>query len=65
MATSSKVKLSISEHPAFYLPSMNQEGADMTSELLTENHHLHHIFFNRQGFHVCSSLAPLTATRKA
>jgi hypothetical protein len=55
MATSSNVKLSISEHPAFYLPSMNQEGADMTSELLTENHRIHHIFFNREGFHVCSS----------
>lgn len=61
MATSSKVKLSTSEHPAFYLPNMNQEGADMTSELLTENHNIHHIFFNQEGFHVCSSLATLKA----
>jgi len=65
MATSSKIKLSISDHPAFYLPNMNQESADMTSELLTENHNMHHIFFNREGFHVWTFFGDSTATPKA
>ena len=65
MATSSTIKLSVSEHPAFHLPSMNQEGADMASEFLTENHRIHHIFFNDEGFHVSLSPASLAVTPKA
>src|SRR3954470_23974897 len=52
MATSSKVKLSIAEHPlAFFLPGITVESANKASELLQENHEKHHIFFNKSGFH--------------
>ncbi|KAF2177950.1 hypothetical protein K469DRAFT_732126 [Zopfia rhizophila CBS 207.26] len=51
MATSSKVHLSPSQQPVFYVPGIGSETADMTSELLQENHEKHHIFFNYAGFH--------------
>lgn len=51
MATSSKVKLDPSHHPAFYLPTMSQEGADKASEILQENHEKFHCFYSNQGFH--------------
>jgi len=52
MATPSKVKLSITEHPAaFFLPGLTVESANKASELLQENHEKHHIFFNKSGFH--------------
>ena len=53
MATSSKVKLSVSQHPEFFVPGITSESADTASELLQENHDQHHIFFNKSGFHVC------------
>ncbi|KAF2175260.1 hypothetical protein K469DRAFT_724201 [Zopfia rhizophila CBS 207.26] len=51
MATSSKVHLSPSQQPVFYVPGIRSETADMTSELLQENHEKHHIFFNYAGFY--------------
>lgn len=53
MAAPSKVRLSIQEHPApaFEVDGLSQNSADKTSELLQENHELHHIFFNQSGFH--------------
>lgn len=57
MATSSKIHLSPSQQPVFYLPGISSETADLTSELLQENHEKHHVFFNYAGFHVCPSLA--------
>ena len=52
IATSSKIQLSPSQQPVFYLPGISSETADLTSELLQENHEKHHIFFNLAGFHV-------------
>lgn len=54
MATPSKVHVDVNEHPAFYLPGMSEEAAKKTSELLQRNHEDHHIFFNKEGFHVCT-----------
>jgi len=51
MATSSTVKLSTTQEPAFYLPNRTQDAADKASDLLQENHEKHHIFFNKDGFH--------------
>ncbi|KAF2267272.1 hypothetical protein CC78DRAFT_531046 [Lojkania enalia] len=51
MASSSKVHLSPSQQPQFYLPGISSETADTTSQLLQENHEKHHIFFNQSGFH--------------
>ncbi|KAF2106589.1 hypothetical protein BDV96DRAFT_507582 [Lophiotrema nucula] len=51
MATASKVHLSPSQQPVFYLPGISSETADKASELLNENHEKHHIFFNQSGFH--------------
>jgi hypothetical protein len=57
MATSSKILLSPSQEPVFYLPGIGSETAELTSELLQENHEKHHIFFNYAGFHVRPFLA--------
>ena len=57
MASSSKIHLSPSQQPVFYLPGISSETADLTSELLQENHEKHHIFFNYAGFHVRPSIA--------
>ncbi|EON62989.1 hypothetical protein W97_02215 [Coniosporium apollinis CBS 100218] len=51
MATPSRVQLSLTEHPEFYLPGITAESAKKASELLQENHEQHHIFFNKDGFH--------------
>ncbi|KAF2649155.1 hypothetical protein K491DRAFT_698346 [Lophiostoma macrostomum CBS 122681] len=51
MATSSKIHLSASQRPEYYVAGLSQESADAASELLQENHEKHHIFFNRDGFH--------------
>lgn len=52
MATSSKIQLSPSQELIFSVPGISSETADVTSELLQENHEQHHIFFNHAGFHV-------------
>ncbi|OCL05481.1 hypothetical protein AOQ84DRAFT_390839 [Glonium stellatum] len=51
MATSSKIKLSISQHPEYSVPGITSESADTASKLLQENHDQHHIFFNKSGLH--------------
>jgi hypothetical protein len=58
MATATKVHLSSSQSPAFFVPGISDESAQKTSELLQKNHEQTHIFFNNEGFHV-SKLAPL------
>ncbi|KAI9698118.1 MAG: hypothetical protein M1820_007626 [Bogoriella megaspora] len=50
MASSDVVSLNTKESPAL-AASLNLDGARRTSELLTENDHKHHIFFNDSGFH--------------
>jgi UDP-N-acetyl-D-mannosaminuronic acid transferase (WecB/TagA/CpsF family) len=57
MASSSKIHLTPSQQPVFYLPGISPETAELTSELLQENHEKHHIFFNYAGYHVRPSLA--------
>lgn len=52
MATASKIQLTRSQQPVFYVPGISSETADLTSKLLQENHEKHHIFFNYAGFHV-------------
>ncbi|KAJ9626409.1 hypothetical protein H2203_004041 [Taxawa tesnikishii (nom. ined.)] len=51
MATPSKVHLDVSESPEYHRPGITQESAKKASELLQENHEIHHIFFNQSGFH--------------
>jgi hypothetical protein len=51
MATSSKIHLTASQTPEFYVKGITDEAAKTTSELLQINHEKHHIFFNRSGFH--------------
>lgn len=51
MTTSSKVNLSPSQHPVFYVPGISSDTADTANALLQENHDKHHIFFNYAGFH--------------
>ncbi|EXK26256.1 hypothetical protein FOMG_17158 [Fusarium oxysporum f. sp. melonis 26406] len=51
MDISSKVRLSPSQQPVFYVPGISSEAADITSKLLQENHEKHHIFFNHAEFH--------------
>jgi hypothetical protein len=52
MTTASKVHISSSQKPVFYVPEITSETAAMTNELLQENHDKHHIYFNYAGFHV-------------
>lgn len=52
MATASTIQLEASQKPAFYVPGISEESAETTSRLLQENHEKHHIFFNRDQFHV-------------
>jgi hypothetical protein len=52
MATPSKIVLSTSDKPEFWIKALNAESAAKASELLQENHEQHHIFFNDEGFHV-------------
>jgi len=51
MATSSKIHLTASQTPEFYVKGLTDEAAKTTSELLQINHEKHHIFFNKSGFH--------------
>jgi Questin oxidase-like len=51
MATPSKIQLSPSEKPEFWTKAMNDKSAAKTSSLLQENHEIHHVFFNDEGFH--------------
>ena len=53
MATASIVKLEAGQKPEFYVEGIGEESAEKASELLQKNHESHHIFFNRDGFHVC------------
>jgi hypothetical protein len=46
MATGSKVHLTASQQPEFYVKELTAESADKTSQLLQVNHEKHHIFFN-------------------
>jgi UDP-N-acetyl-D-mannosaminuronic acid transferase (WecB/TagA/CpsF family) len=55
MATSSKIHLSASQRPEYFVAGLSQESADAASELLQENHEKYHIFFNHDGFHVSFS----------
>jgi hypothetical protein len=55
-ATASKVHLDTQHRPVFAVPNLSEQSASKTSELLQENHDKHHIFFNREGFHVGESL---------
>lgn len=55
MATPSKVKLSRTQNVGvFHMPGITDESAAKASELLQENHEIHHIFFNASGYHVGS-----------
>lgn len=51
MATPFKVKLDPSNQHSFSVPSLTQQTADKTSELLQHNHDKNHIFYNAEGFH--------------
>ena len=57
MATSSKILLSPAQQPIFCLPGISAASADKASKLLQQNHEQHHIFFNRDGFHVRGKMA--------
>ena len=56
MATASKVHLTASQEPRFYVKGLTAESAERTSQLLQVNHEKHHIFFNKSGFHVRQNL---------
>jgi hypothetical protein len=56
MATGSKVHLTASQQPEFYVKELTAESADKTSQLLQVNHEKHHIFFNQSGFHVSHTI---------
>lgn len=51
MATASKIQLSLDVCGEFHVPNIKQESAAKASEVLQENHELHHIFRNAAGFH--------------
>ncbi|KAF2733376.1 hypothetical protein EJ04DRAFT_605640 [Polyplosphaeria fusca] len=51
MATSSKIHLTASQQPAFYVQGISSDSADKASQLLQENHEKHHVYFNDSGFH--------------
>ena len=51
-SSSSRIDLSSSQKPVFYVPGITPETADKANELLQENHDKHHIYFNYAGFHV-------------
>lgn len=52
MATASQVHLDPTVRPFFAVDELKSESAQVASKLLQENHEKHHIFFNREGFHV-------------
>jgi hypothetical protein len=51
MATSSKIHLSASQQPEFFVDGITDEAAKTTSSLLQQNHENYDIIFNRSGFH--------------
>ncbi|KAL8672730.1 MAG: hypothetical protein Q9168_002820 [Polycauliona sp. 1 TL-2023] len=51
MATASKIELSLGHCGEFHVPNVTREAAVVASEVLQENHDMHHIFFNQSGFH--------------
>lgn len=50
-ASASQVKLSSDHCGVFHLPSVTKESAAKASQVLQENHEIHHCFFNASGFH--------------
>jgi UDP-N-acetyl-D-mannosaminuronic acid transferase (WecB/TagA/CpsF family) len=52
MATPNKIQLDIKHRPAFALAGLTEENARKASEMMQKNHDEHHIFFNKDGFHV-------------
>ncbi|KAI4279188.1 MAG: hypothetical protein LQ337_000423 [Flavoplaca oasis] len=51
MATASNIQLSLAHCGEYHVPHIAIESAVMGSEVLQENHEMHHIFFNQSGFH--------------
>ncbi|KAL8726031.1 MAG: hypothetical protein Q9166_006976 [cf. Caloplaca sp. 2 TL-2023] len=51
MATASKVQLSLDHCGEYHVSGTTKESAAAGSEVLQENHDIHHIFFNESGFH--------------
>ncbi|KAL8827789.1 MAG: hypothetical protein Q9191_002978 [Dirinaria sp. TL-2023a] len=51
MATASNIALSLDVCGEFHVPGISPESAAKASEVLQENHELHHIFRNAAGFH--------------
>ena len=51
MATASKIQLSLDACGEFHVRGISRESATKASEVLQENHELHHIFRNAAGFH--------------
>lgn len=56
MATASKIHLTSTQQPEYYVQGISSETADKASELLQENHDKYHTFFNQDGFHVYALL---------
>ena len=54
MATALNIKLSLGECGEYHVPGITVESAIKASEILQENHEIHHIFFNDRGFHSMS-----------
>jgi hypothetical protein len=52
MASPTKIQLDPNYKPAFAVSGLTEENARKASELLQKNHEEHHIFFNKDGFHV-------------
>ncbi|KIM99536.1 hypothetical protein OIDMADRAFT_42628 [Oidiodendron maius Zn] len=51
MATPSKIHLTLKDSGVVHSQAPTEESAAKTSQLLQENHAIHHIFFNDEGFH--------------
>ncbi|KAL9065751.1 MAG: hypothetical protein Q9161_008035 [Pseudevernia consocians] len=50
-ASASQVKLSSDHCGVFHLPRLTKESAAKASQVLQENHEIHHCFFSASGFH--------------
>ncbi|KAK7545040.1 uncharacterized protein J3D65DRAFT_545172 [Phyllosticta citribraziliensis] len=51
MADSSKILLTGEEKPVYQLGPLKKELAELTTQLLRDNHKEFHVFFNDRGFH--------------